>query len=229
MRKYEKHTDKKNTQLRVPGKSFRFCLDVMSQPYNDAETKRIKQTFIGNQANIISKVLASLSTPANPSPHSARPVILVPDEVFLGNLNMENAVSFLTDGKYIQVENGTVLKRKSAEFALDLLGQKLNLEIVDDITSLKNKNRMNQVVAIFIKGNPHQFKDIQEVWGVIQIAKLFKRVRSYYLTFADVPIHPEVLKWNVKILKIDRFARHKDLIVQQEFLADFKNFLLSIE
>ena len=88
---------------------------------------------------------------------------------------------------------------------------------------------MNQVVAIFIKGNPHQFKDISDVWGVSQIAKLFKKVRSYYLTYADVPIHAEVQKWNVKILKIDRFARHKDLIVQQEFLADFKNFLLSVD
>ena len=229
VRKYEKFNDNKNSRLRIPGKSFRFCLEVISQPYNDAETKRIRQSFIGNPANIISKVLASLSTGTTPSQHSQRPVILVPDEVFLGNLNMENAVSFLNEGRYIQVEGGTVIKKKSAEFVVDLLGEKVHMEIADDFTSLKNRNRMSQVVAIFIKGNPHQFKDIQDVWGVTQIAKLFKRVRSYYLTFADVPIHPDVQKWNVKILKIDRFARHKDLIVQQEFLADFKNFLLSIE
>ena len=97
----------------------------------------------------------------------------------------------------------------------------------DDLTSIKNKGRIGQVAAIFIKGNPHQFKDIQDVWNVNQIAKLFKKYRTYFLTYADSPIHPEVQKWNVKILKVDRFARHKDLIVQQEFLNDFKSFLLS--
>lgn len=197
----------------------------MSQPYVDKEVKSTKQNFIGNPSNAVSRILALQETTGQP----IRPIILVPDEIITGNLNTENAFQFLSDGKYQILTANSVIKKKTVDFSLDLLESRVNFEILDDITSLKHKNKMNQVAAIFIKGNAHQFKDIQDVWGISQIAKLFKKVRSYFLTYADVPIHPEVQKWNVKILKIDRFARHKDLIVQQEFLSDFRSFLLSMD
>lgn len=225
LRKYEKVTESKNSKMRVPGRNFKFCLDIMSQPYNEPETKHQKKIFIGNPANAISRILAEHGKTTQP----VRPIILVPENVITGNLNVDNAVQFLTEGKYIASDNSSKVKKKSAEMCLELLGERVTFEIFDDITSLKNKNQLSHVAAIFIKGDQHQFKDIKLVWGLSQIAKLFKNIRSYYLTYADVPIHPEVQKWNVKILKIDRFARHKDIIVQQEFIADFKSFLLTVD
>lgn len=229
LRKYEKIVESKNTRMRIPGKSFSFCLELMRQPYNEAETRRVQQSYVGNPNNIISKVLASCGPTVVGQPSQGRPVIVVPNEVLLGNINTENAEQFLTEGKFVPIDRTAQLKQRSVPFTMDILDAKINFQVTDDLTSLKNKSRMGQVVAIFIKGDPHQFKNIQQDWGVGQIAKLFKKVRCYYLTFADAPIHPEVRKWNVMILKVDRFARHKDLIVHQEFLEDFKSFLLSVE
>lgn len=228
IRKYEKVVENKNTKLQVPGKSFAFVMEIMQRPYNEAENRRLKQGYIGNPNNVLSKVLA-MTPKEGTGQGRPRPVILVPNEILIGNLNMDNATKFIADGKYESVDRSALVRMHNAEFVMEVLGERVTFEVTDDVTTLKNKGKMGLVVAIFIKGDPHQFKDIREVWGTPQIAKLFSRVRSYLLTFADVPTHPEVEKWNVRILKIDRFARHKDLMVHQEFLNDFKNFLLSTD
>jgi hypothetical protein len=228
IRKYEKVVENKNSKLLAPGKSFQFVMDIMQRPYNEAENRRLRQGYIGNSNNVISKILALNAKDPN-SQQRVKPVILVPNEVIIGNLNMENALPFIVEGKYQVVDRNTFIKVHSNEFTMELLDEKVTFEVTDDVTTLKNKGKMGQVVAIFIKGDSHQFKDIKDVWGTPQIAKLFSKVRSYFLTFADVATHPEVQKWNVKILKIDRFARHKDLVVQQDFLGDLKSFLLSTD
>jgi len=41
-------------------------------------------------------------------------------------------------------------------------------------------------------------------------------------------VHPVIKSWNIKLLKLDRGARHKDMLVAEDFLEDFRKFLLSM-
>lgn len=227
LRRYEKIVESKNAKLRVPGKNFKFCLEIMEQPYNEEETRKLKQVFIGSPNNKISQLLASISATPGGQQGVDRPIIIVPSEVLTGNLNTDNAIDFLAEGKYKIVDRSASLKHRCPDFSIDLLEQKVTFQILDDIVAVKHTGRINNVAAMFIANDPFQFRDMQEFWGVNSIAKLFRKVRCYLLTFADSPIHKDVQNWNVCILKLNRSARHKDLLVHQEFMADFKAFLLS--
>lgn len=199
----------------------------MEQPYNEEETRKLKQGYIGSPNNKISQLLAGISATPAGQQGIEKPIIIVPSDVLTGNLNTENAIDFLSGGKYKIVDRTTKLKHRSPDFTMELLDQKVTFQISDDIVALRNSGRIKNVAAMFITNDPFQFRDMQEVWGINAIAKLFKKVRCYLLTFADSQIHKDVQNWNVCILKLNRSARHKDLIVHQEFIHDFKEFLLS--
>lgn len=48
------------------------------------------------------------------------------------------------------------------------------------------------------------------------------------MVYSDAQVHPTVKNCNVKILRVDRAARHKDQAVRQDFVEDLTTFLLSV-
>jgi len=225
LRKWEKVTETKNSRLRV-NRNFRFCLDIMENTHQQNSQNKVNDKMvIGSPNNVITRILNSTKNTLE----TIKPIILIPEDLISGNLNCENAGTFLSEGKYNVIEEGTKINHRPIEVKFEILGHRVAFDIYDDLNYLRNKKKLHLVAAIFIKGNPYQFKDVEEVWSENNIAKLFKKVRGYYLTFSDIALHPVVKNWNIKVLRVDRMARHKDLTVFQEFVDDFRRFLLSTD
>lgn len=172
LRRWEKQSETKYTKLRAK-KDFTFCLNIMENTANRAGNKNIdvQKMIVGNVDTRLSKLLSSKGN----SLEVVKPIIVVPEEVISGNLHLNNAHEFIKKGEFKIVDSGEKPKKRYQEIYLTILGKKITFEIYDDIGYLKSKKKLNQVVAVFIKGSPYQFKDVKGIWGVETIAKLFRK------------------------------------------------------
>lgn len=68
---------------------------------------------------------------------------------------------------------------------------------------------------------------MHKIFKFNDMAKLFSKIKGFYLCFSDMKINPVVAKWNVNILKMDRMARYKDRALVTEFWNKVNAFLLS--
>jgi len=66
-----------------------------------------------------------------------------------------NAKNFLKKGEFVNVEENEKLMRKNFEVFLNIMGKRVAFEVVDDFYYLKNRKKIRNVVAIFIKGTPY--------------------------------------------------------------------------
>ena len=53
------------------------------------------------------------------------------------------------------MESHAKVNRKNFEVYLKIFDKKIAFEVYDDYHYLKNKRKLKNIVAIFIKGNPH--------------------------------------------------------------------------
>jgi hypothetical protein len=129
--------------------------------------KRKNKIQIGTGLNRITKILNSKSSKSGKS----RPIIIVPNEVIKGNLNMTNAKQFLINKTFMEVVEITKNSQKNPKrkdvlyvniqdkriicdiFSHSLDGANFSFEIWDDLRFVKQKKRIDSVVAIFIKVN----------------------------------------------------------------------------
>ena len=172
LRRWEKISETKYAKLRAK-KDFAFCLNIMENTANRTGGKEIdvQKMVVGHPDNRISRLLTSKGN----SLEVVKPIIVVPEEVITGNLHLLNVQDFINKGEYKPVNANDKPKKRYKDMHLTILGKKIAFEVYDDIGYLKSKKKLNQVVAIFIKGSPFQFKDCKGVWGVDTIAKLFKK------------------------------------------------------
>jgi len=172
LRRWEKISETKYARLRAK-KDFSFCLGIMENTANKPQTKEIdiQKMIVGHPDNRLSKLLSSKGN----SLEIVKPIIVVPEEVISGNLNFLNIYDFIKKGEYKQVVENEKQKKRYLEIHLNVLDKKIAFEVYDDIGYLKSKKKLNNVVAVFIKGSPFQFKDCKGVWGVDTIAKLFRK------------------------------------------------------
>lgn len=172
LRRWEKLSETKYAKLRAK-KDFTFCLNIMENTANKAGNKEIdvQKMIVGHPDNRLSRLLSSKGN----SLEVVKPIIIVPEEVISGNLHLNNAHDFIKKGEYKPVTTTEKPKKRYQEIHLTILGKNIAFEIYDDVGYLKSKKKLNQVVAIFIKGSPFQFKDAKGIWGVDTIAKLFKK------------------------------------------------------
>lgn len=166
LRKWERPYDATLTRLRR-GTSFAFCIEMMENARSDPAAPAARNA-VGNSDNVISHVLGL-------KPHSLelpRPVIVVPNEQFSGNISLQNAERFLAQGVYVPApaETGKVF-----HWELDVLGKRVVFEVWDDLNALKERRKLPQVVALFLTGNPYQFKNIETLWKEPSIARLFNK------------------------------------------------------
>lgn len=172
LRRWEKPSETKYAKLRAK-KDFSFCLGIMENTANRTGGKEAdaQKTIVGNAENRLSKLLSSKGN----SLDTVKPIIIVPEEVVSGNLHLLNAYDFIKKGEFKLIDSGEKAKKRYQEIHLTVLNKKISFELYDDIGYLKSKKKLGQVVAIFIKGSPYQFKDCKGVWGVDTIAKLFRK------------------------------------------------------
>lgn len=172
LRKWEKISETKYAKLRAK-KDFTFCLNIMENKANKAGSreKDVQKMIVGSSENRLSRLLLSKGN----SLEAVKPIIVVPEEVISGNLHLQNAYEFIKKGEYKSITTTEKSKKRYIEIHLNILDKKIPFEIYDDIGYLKSKKKLSQVVAIFIKGSPFQFKDCKGVWGIDTIAKLFKK------------------------------------------------------
>lgn len=172
LRRWEKPSETKYAKLRAK-KDFTFCLGIMENSANKNAGKDIdvQRTIVGNAENRLSKLLSSKGN----SLEAVKPIIVVSEENVSGNLNLSNAYDFIKKGEFKMISSSEKPKKRYQEINLTILNKKIAFEVYDDIGYLKSKKKLHQVVAVFIKGSPYQFKDVKGVWGVDTIAKLFRK------------------------------------------------------
>ena len=131
--------------------------------FTDKKGRKIRQ--IGNGANRITRILNTKSGKSGRS----RPIIIVPNEVIKGNLNISNAKNFFLNKTYHQVIEIKNDKQKNPKaknviyvniqkkriicdiFSHTLDGSSFSFEIWDDLRFVKQKKKIDSVIAIFIK------------------------------------------------------------------------------
>lgn len=126
---------------------------------------RARKYQVGNGLNRITRILNAKASKSGKS----RPIIIVPNEVIKGNLNLTNAKEFLTKKSFMDVveissakqrdprrKNTLYVNIQDKRAVCDIFGHKLDgtsfsFEIWDNLRFVKQKKKIDSVVAIFIK------------------------------------------------------------------------------
>jgi len=56
---------------------------------------------------------------------------------------------------------------------------------------------------------------------------LFLQVKGFALKYHDAPFDPNIKKWNVKILEVNRHQRHMDKTIYNEFWTELERFMFT--
>ena len=154
LRKYRRVDSLEERNLKMRKKSsYRGVIQIirdLGHRHNNRNTQ--SQNFkIGDGNNRITKILARKAISKN----RHNPIIVVPNEVKPGGLNFYNAKEFLVGKSFREVSKEEENKRDSKKiydsFKLDLAGVEVTFEIWDDIRLVRQRNRIKDVVALFIK------------------------------------------------------------------------------
>ena len=101
-------------------------------------------------------------------------------------------------------------------------GVERTFHVIDDVSLLKERADWLRVVAVFAHGPDWQFKGWR--WGRedarrpdITPTEIFDRCVGFHVMYdGDVP-HPNVPKWNVKVLRVSKSTRHADATASNAF------------
>lgn len=156
-----------------------------------------------------------------------RPIIVVPQAEEDGNICLYNAVDFLANGKYVVPdaakqqflsEHGTDIINKVA-VKRKMKGREITFEIRNRV----ERHHWRRVVGTFLLGPEWQFRD----WPVKEEkpVTLFQKVRAFYLKYQSVQPHPNIGRWNVKVLQVNRERRYLDQGTQTEFWSELERFI----
>ena len=154
-------------------------------------------------------------------------IIVVPPIFNEGNLCEKNAKTFLSEGKYVNINNSEEYEKDLSDdneensFQYKINGKDFLFEICSNVRKF-NKNDWKRVVAVFVQGDNWEFKD----WPKSEnISTILQKVKGYYLKYKDNPLNNNIKKWNVEVLEISRNKRHFDLSLQNKFWNSLSDFL----
>ncbi|KAF6029375.1 CDC73 [Bugula neritina] len=81
---------------------------------------------------------------------------------------------------------------------------------------------LDRVVAVFVQGPAWQFK----AWPLSNPVEIFTKMKGFYLQLKDMPPDPNIKKWDVKVLMLDRNRRHLDRAQLQNFWEVLDRFVI---
>ena len=151
-------------------------------------------------------------------------IIIVPESKYPGNLTMENAKQFFVNSVYIDPTSELITSadRSNYTFTRKIADKDLSFEIHSNVRNF-SRNDWKRVVAVFVQGSDWEFTD----WPKSEsITSILQKIKGFHLKFSDLPTNENVKKWNVKVLEVNRFKRHFDVSVQNEFWNNLELFLI---
>ncbi|XP_018649416.1 LOW QUALITY PROTEIN: putative hyperparathyroidism homolog [Schistosoma mansoni] len=136
------------------------------------------------------------------------PIIIIPAAP-TSLITMYNARDILEDLRFIKSqekqasgmrrENEILIQRHKSD------GRTVPYRVVDQPNKLL-LDEWNRVVAVFVQGQAWQFKG----WPISSDpAVIFSQVKGFHLKYTNMPLDPNVAKWNVRVIDLDQ-RRHLD-------------------
>ncbi|CAH8478256.1 unnamed protein product [Schistosoma mattheei] len=136
------------------------------------------------------------------------PIIIIPAAP-TSLITMYNARDILEDLRFIKSqekqasgmrrENEILIQRHKSD------GRTVPYRVVDQPNKLL-LDEWNRVVAVFVQGQAWQFKG----WPISSDpAVIFSQIKGFHLKYTNMPLDPNVAKWNVRVIDLDQ-RRHLD-------------------
>ncbi|TNN13564.1 Parafibromin [Schistosoma japonicum] len=136
------------------------------------------------------------------------PIIIIPAAP-TSLITMYNARDILEDLRFIKSqekqasgmrrENEILIQRHKSD------GRTVPYRVVDQPNKLL-LDEWNRVVAVFVQGQSWQFKG----WPISSDpAVIFSQIKGFHLKYTNMPLDPNVAKWNVRVIDLDQ-RRHLD-------------------
>ncbi|KAH9283560.1 Parafibromin [Echinococcus granulosus] len=176
---------------------------------------------------------SSRSLASRSKPRASRvPIIIIPAAP-TSLITMLNATDILQDLQFVSTEekrnqgckrdNELLIHRRKPD------GRTVPYRVIDQPNRLQ-PDEWNRVVAVFVQGQAWQFKGWPHGGDP---AVIFSVVKGFHIKYANMPLDPNVAKWNVHVINLDR-RRHLDKVNFQsvwdqldKFIAKNKPFLRS--
>lgn len=167
-------------------------------------------------ANSLAKVL-----------HKKDPIIILSPSA-ISMLTMQNAKSFLQDGKFVDaqtIENTTgamnmvQIVRQSKRF-----NRKIKFVVVSNVEKFFVKPEYwDRVVAVFTTGQEWQFKN----YKINQPNLLFQKVKGFYVNYNGDIVPNNIKNWNVEVIALDRNQRFRDRQISELMWESIERFMFS--
>lgn len=150
-------------------------------------------------------------------------IILSPSAISM--LTMNNAKSFLQDGKFIDPQsiesssglNMVHIMRQSKRF-----NKKIKFVAVNNVEKFFVKPEYwDRVVAVFTTGQEWQFKN----YKINQPNLLFQKVKGFYVNYNGDVVPQNIKNWNVEIISLDRNQRFKDRQISELMWESIERFM----
>ncbi|CAH8465071.1 unnamed protein product [Heterobilharzia americana] len=136
------------------------------------------------------------------------PIIIIPAAP-TSLITMYNARDILQDLRFVKSqekeasgmrrENEILIHRQKSD------GRTVPYRVVDQPNKLL-LDEWNRVVAVFVQGQSWQFKG----WPISSDpAVIFSQIKGFHLKYTNMPLDPNVAKWNVRVIDLDQ-RRHLD-------------------
>ena len=150
-------------------------------------------------------------------------IIIVP-AAMTSTVTLLNVADLLEKGKFATVaEKRAAGAKKEPMVRIERVagdGTIQSYKIVDNPQRLSDAD-WKRVVAVFAAGAAWQFKG----WKYAKPVDIFNRVLGVHLKYDDAETLPEVKKWNVTVLTVNKFKRHLDPTTVVQFWRLLDDFL----
>ncbi|GMT11662.1 hypothetical protein PFISCL1PPCAC_2959, partial [Pristionchus fissidentatus] len=176
----------------------------------------------------------AVTTPDSGKPQkrqSRTPIIVIPAGTSASLITMYNVKDILQDMRFVTTdekkaagvrrENECLLQRRRGDVTVPY-------RVVDNPMKL-TPEEWDRVVAVFAMGPAWQFKGWQWNGNPVDI---FSHIAAFHVTYDDMKVDPNIAKWSVTVIQLNRTKRHLDKArivkfwdVLDRHIVKTKNFL----
>jgi len=165
---------------------------------------------------------------------SKTPIIIVP-AALASLITLLNCKDLLQDYKFVTVEEkkrlGTIKenevllqRKKEANINGQIQTVTLPIRLIDQPLKL-TQNEWNRVAAVFVQGPTWQFKGWPYLLPDGSPTEIFMKMKAYHVKYDDMKTDPNVSKWDVHVLTINRNRRHMDRACILKFWESLEKFI----
>lgn len=157
----------------------------------------------------LSRPISQARPPPSQKKGSRTPIIIIPAAT-TSLITMFNSKDILQDLRFVSTEekktqgakrdNEVLIQRRKAG------GNTVPYRIIDNALKLTSED-WDRVVAVFVQGPAWQFKGWP--WDG-NPTEIFSRIKAFHIKWSELPLEPNVQKWNVTVINLDRNRRHLD-------------------